>query len=149
MDLALIAYEVLRWSVTYNLILFLIWLVLVQRDEGTVSEIYVIVMTLFGARLFGVYLGIQARSLRGTDQYVAFMDGLWWDMRLVPEAIVFVVLGVVLTRRFIKSYLFHDPKYRAQNGRRKSRSGRTSARLSSVPATVASGFELTIFRRTE
>ena len=122
MDWTLISYEILRWVVLYNLILFLVWLVAVKRQGGWISEIYVIVMVLFIARLWGVFFGINARHLRDIDhdQYVAFMSGVWWDIRLLPEAICFLVLGAVLTRRFVKSYLFRDPRYRSQSGRRKS-----------------------------
>ena len=121
MDITVISYETLRWVVIYNFILFFVWLVAVKRDGGFISEIYLIVMCLFMARLWGVAFGIHARSLRPDhDRYVAFMSGPWWDVRLVPEAICYLILGVVLTRRFVKSYLFRDPNWRAKNGRRKS-----------------------------
>ena len=120
MDTTMISYEVLRWAVAYNLLLFIVWLIMVRHDGGSTSEIYVIVLTLFAARYFGVLQGIRARTLRGTPDYYEFMDGLWWDFRLAPEAIVYVVLGAILTRRFIKSYVFRDPNFRKTHGRRKS-----------------------------
>ena len=122
MDVTLLSYEVLQFAVVYNLILFLVWLVLVRREGGLVSEIYMIVMALFAARLWGVMFGIRARLLRYENhgEYIDFMSGFWWDLRLAPEAIVFLVLGVILTRRFIRSYIFKNPEYRRKNGRRKS-----------------------------
>ena len=122
MDWTLISYETLRWTVVYNFVLFFIWLIAVKRDGGFISEIYLVVMALFLARLWGVYFGIRARDLRevDADQYVAFMSGPWWDVRLVPEAICYLAIGVILSRRFIKSYLFKDPGWVAKSGRRKT-----------------------------
>ena len=122
MDITIITYEILRWVMVYNFILFFIWLILVKRDGGFVSGVYLVVMGLFMARLWGVVFGIRARHLRevDADQYVQFMSGPWWDVRLVPEAICFLAIGVILSRRFIKSYLFKDPGWVAKSGRRKT-----------------------------
>ncbi len=64
MDLTLISYEVAKYALLYNLILFSIWLVMVHREGGMVSDVYLIVMGLFVARLYGVLMGTRARSLR-------------------------------------------------------------------------------------
>lgn len=127
MDYTLISYTILKWAAVYNLVLFLIWLIMVKRSDGMVSDIYVIVMALFGARLFGIMIGIYARSLRGeydhfghSHNYIDFMDTILWRIRLLPEAAVFIVLGIVLTRRFIYSYFFQDPDYKTVEGRRKT-----------------------------
>ena len=122
MDLTIISYRVAQIAIMYNLLLFTVWLLMAKREGGAVSEVYVIIMALFAARFYGVAMGIKARSLRCGDlqDYYEFMDGFWWDFRLTPEAIVFIILAFVLTRRFVKSYLYSDPDYRRQNGNRKT-----------------------------
>ena len=122
MDLTIFSYEIVRYALVYSFILFFVWLIMVKKDGGDVSEVYLIIMTLFAARLYGVSMGIRARELRfmNTEKYYSFMSGVWWESRLVPEAIVFILLAVILTRRFVRSYFFHDPKYRKENGRRRT-----------------------------
>ena len=120
MDLTLISYKVTHYAVLYNLILFAVWLIMVKREGGRVSEVYLIVMGLFVARLYGVWMGIRARELRyDHDVYYEFMSGTMWESRLTPEAVIFIILAVVLTRRFVRSYWYNDPDYKARNGRRK------------------------------
>lgn len=124
MDLTIISYQITRYALLYNLLLFLIWMVIVRRDGGKVSTVYILVMTVFLARLYGILLGLRARGLRdlGTDNqaYFDFMTGFWWDSRLAPEALVFIILAFMMTRRFVRSYFFSDPEFRAANGRRKT-----------------------------
>ncbi len=122
MDLTLISYEVAKYALLYNILLFSIWLVMVRREGGMVSDVYLIVMGLFVARLYGVLMGTRARSLRvlNNSEYYDYMSGIWWDSRLLPEAIIFIALACLLTRRFIHSYFYNDPNYRAKNGRRKT-----------------------------
>ena len=121
MDLTLVAYKIGIIALVYNLCLFLAWLILTKKDGGNVSEVYLIIMVLFASRIYGVALGLNARFLRADDpeQYFKFMSGVLWETRLLPEVAMFIILGVVLTRRFVKSYLFNDPRYRSVNGNRK------------------------------
>jgi len=124
MDLTIVSYEITKYALLYNFFLFACWLVLVKREGGHVSGVYLIVMILFAFRLYGVFLGIEARELRcsGGDMklYYDFMSGFWWESRLVPEAVVFIILAAVLTKRFVLSYIYRDPQYRTKNGRRKA-----------------------------
>lgn len=124
MDMTILSYSVAKWALIYNFVLFAVWLIMVKREGGEVSEVYLIIMALFAARWYGVHMGMVARELRNVDNrisaYYDFMSGLWWDTRLVPESIVFIFLAYVLTRRFIRSYFFSNPRYRSKNGRRKT-----------------------------
>lgn len=94
---------------------------MVKHEGGKVSEIYLIVMALFATRFFGIFVGMQARKLvESYDDFFDFTHTLIWHLRLLPEAIVFLILAVVLTKRFVKSYLFKDPQYTRKNGNRKT-----------------------------
>lgn len=122
MDLTAVSYEVIKYTLIYNLMLFLVWFVIVKYDGGHVGPIYYAFILLLVARLHGVFMGLHARALRSDSseqEYFDYMTGLAWETRLTPETIAFIFLAVVLTRRFLMSYLFHDPEYRAKNGRRK------------------------------
>lgn len=118
-DIALFSYKMAGIAIMYNLLLFTVWLIMTKREGGHISEIYVIVMCLFGARFGAIAMAVAARAKRGAESYYTFTDGFWWDFRVGPETIIFIILAFVLTRRFVKSYLFNDPKYRAVNGNRK------------------------------
>jgi len=120
LDLTIVSYKIAGVAIMYNLLLFIVWLIMTKREEGHVSEVYIIVMCLFATRFGAIAMSVVARSKRGTESYYTFTDGFWWDFRVGPEAIVFIVLAFVLTRRFVKSYLFRDPKYIAKNGNRRT-----------------------------
>jgi len=122
-DLTLISYFITAIAIAYNLILFTAWLFITKHEGGGVSCVYKIVMALFFVRLYGVCLGINARLLREGVQpsdYYNFTSGVLWHSRIIPEALIFIVLAFVMTNRFVKSYLFDDPEYRARNGNRKT-----------------------------
>ncbi len=120
-DLTKIAYEVSAWSLLYCSLLFIVWWIIVNREKGYVSDVYILLLFLFISRWYAVKMGIRARLLReiDTQAYYDFMGSLQWDTRLAPEALVFIVLAFILTRRFVRSYFFRDPNFKAQNGRRK------------------------------
>ena len=120
-DLTKIAYEISAWSLLYCSLLFIVWWIIVKREHGYVSDIYKLLLLLFLSRWYAVKLGIKARTLRDIDTqaYYDFMGSFIWHSRLVPEAIVFISIAYILTRRFVRSYFFRDPDFKAQNGRRK------------------------------
>lgn len=121
-DLTFVAYMSLRVVLAYCFLLFFLWYIIVRKGKGTVSVIYVIVMLLFAARFHAISLAMKIRSLRfgDPDVYRAWLDGFLWDTRVLPEAILFIVLAVILTRKFILSYMFHQTSYRQEKGRRLS-----------------------------
>jgi len=119
-DIALLSYKMAGIAIMYNLLLFIIWLIMTKREGGHISEIYVIVMCLFGARFAAIAMAVAARAKRSTESYYTFTDGFWWDFRVTPETIIFIILAFVLTKRFIKSYFFNDPRYVAKKGRRRN-----------------------------
>ncbi len=124
MDLTLLSYTVEQYALAYNLLLFTLWWVVVKKYDGEIDVVYLIIMALFAARFYAVSMGIRARDLRdladNSVAYYDFMQGGWWDFRIVPEAVVFIILAAVLSRRFIRNFLFSHPDYRKKNGRRKS-----------------------------
>jgi len=132
MDFTLISYKIVQLTVTYNFILFAIWLIMVKRSGGVISHIYIIIMTLFVTRLYGSSMAMRARDLRdmgaSNAEYINYMSGVWWETRTLPESIVFIILAVVLTNRFVRSYFFNDPRYRAEQGRRKTDNGNDDIR---------------------
>jgi len=121
-DLTFVTYFIVAIVLVYNFLLFVGWFFIVKKDGGRVSHIYVIVMLLFVAHFYSVALAIFVRSIRFGDQvrYQEWLGGFLWDSRLLPDAILFIALGVLLTRRFILSYLFQNPEYRQVKGRRSS-----------------------------
>ncbi|OEU68440.1 MAG: hypothetical protein BBJ57_02425 [Desulfobacterales bacterium PC51MH44] len=120
-DLTLVSYQVARLALFYNMVLFLVWLWLTKHEGGHVSKVYLIILALFAVRVYGISLGIQARHVRPDhDAYMQFLNNWIWHSRVVPEAIVFIVLAWIMTKRFVRSYLFNDPEYRSKNGNRKA-----------------------------
>jgi len=119
-DLTLVTYFVVAIVLIYNFLLFAGWFFIVKKEGGKVSCIYIIVMLLFVAHLYSVSLSIFLRLIRFGDQglYQYWLSSPLWDSRLLPDAILFIALAVLLTRRFVLSYLFKAPDYRRAKGRR-------------------------------
>jgi len=119
-DLTFFTYIAIRVVLAYCFLLFAVWFFIVKKDGGKVSSAYAIIMCLFIARFYGISLAAFIRSMRLGDQvvYQEWLDGFLWDSRVVPEAVLFVTLAVILTKRFVMSYLFRKQGYRKDRGRR-------------------------------
>ena len=122
-DYTSITYILLIIASLYNICLLSFWWYLTHREGVWVDIVYKLVLLMFITRFYSVCIGGYARYLRLTDEngiYYLFMSGWFWETRVLYEVVVIIILGIFITRRMIRSYLFNDPNYQSIIGRRRA-----------------------------
>lgn len=98
-DITIWQYSIGVILLIYNLILYISWNIVSKNYKSKkYRPVCINVVMLILAFIYSFTLGLYCRCLKGSPEYLEFLNSTFWDWRYTPVIILFLLTSIRLTR---------------------------------------------------